>query len=82
MEEISPLFVSTHVDKWYSSEVKEGLERIVDKLKCCLEHIELAMEMYIDEHEEAPILEMLTEEEKLSTACEFCKEAAIYIVGN
>lgn len=71
-----------HVDKWYPSEVNEGMERIVDKMKCCLEHIELAMEMYIDEHEEAPILEMLPEEEKLSTTCEFCKEAAIYMVGN
>lgn len=61
---------------------KQALERIVDKLKCCLEHIELAMEMYIDEHEEAPTLEMLPDGEKLSTACEFCSESAIYMVGN
>ncbi|MGD6789055.1 CxxH/CxxC protein [Sutcliffiella horikoshii] len=70
------------MDKWYSSEVNEGMERIVDKMKCCLEHIELAMEMYIDEHEEAPILEMLPEEEKLSTTCELCSEPAVYMVGN
>jgi CxxH/CxxC protein (TIGR04129 family) len=57
-------------------------ERIVDRLKCCLEHIELAMEMYIDEHEEAPILEMVPEDEKLSTTCEFCSEHAVYMVGN
>ncbi|QFT91172.1 hypothetical protein FIU87_21200 [Bacillus sp. THAF10] len=51
-------------------------------MKCCHEHIELAMEMYIDQHEEAPTLEMLPEEEKLSTTCEFCNQAAIYMVGN
>ncbi|WP_404348629.1 CxxH/CxxC protein [Sutcliffiella horikoshii] len=51
-------------------------------MKCCLEHIELAMEMYIDEHEEAPILEMLPEDEKLSTTCELCSEPAVYMVGN
>lgn len=74
-------FIYKHVDKWYScreNKVQKGL----DTMKCCFEHIELAMEMYIDEHEEAPILEMVPEEEKLSTTCEFCSEHAVYMVGN
>ncbi|CAG9622910.1 CxxH/CxxC protein [Sutcliffiella rhizosphaerae] len=51
-------------------------------MKCCLEHVELAMEMYIDEHEIAPNMEKLSEEEKLSTTCELCSEPAVYMVGN
>ena len=49
---------------------------------CCEEHIELAMEMYIDQHEEAPPLQIVDEEKKLSTDCEFCQSPAIYMVGN
>ncbi|MGY3714913.1 CxxH/CxxC protein [Sutcliffiella cohnii] len=58
-------------------------ERIVDKMvKCCEEHIELAMEMYIDQQEEAPPLALVPDEEKLSTTCEFCQNVATYMVGN
>lgn len=51
-------------------------------IKCCLEHIELALDIEVDEHEIAPIMNELSEEEKLSTTCEFCQNSAIYVVGN
>ncbi|MDX8360945.1 MULTISPECIES: CxxH/CxxC protein [Bacillaceae] len=51
-------------------------------MKCCDEHIDLAIDMYVDEHEIAPEINMLNEEEKLSTCCEFCRNQATYIVGN
>jgi CxxH/CxxC protein (TIGR04129 family) len=49
---------------------------------CCLEHVELAMDIIVDEHEVAPDLKELSEEEQLSTTCEYCGNNAIYIVAN
>ncbi|MGG1629361.1 CxxH/CxxC protein [Rossellomorea sp. NRS-1567] len=49
---------------------------------CCLEHVELAMDIVVDEHEVAPQLTELSEENKLSTTCEYCGNNAIYIVAN
>ncbi|MCA1032276.1 CxxH/CxxC protein [Bacillus timonensis] len=51
-------------------------------IKCCLEHIELALEMIVDQYEVAPDMKELQGEEKLSTTCEFCQNNAIYVVGN
>jgi CxxH/CxxC protein (TIGR04129 family) len=49
---------------------------------CCLEHVELAMDIIVDEHEVAPDLKELSKEEQLSTTCEYCGNNAIYIVAN
>ena len=49
---------------------------------CCKEHVELALDVVVDEYEVAPVLRELSDEEKLSTGCEYCDEMATYIVGN
>lgn len=48
---------------------------------CCKEHVELAMDVIIDEYETFPVL-MKAEGEQLSTSCEYCQNDAEYIVGN
>jgi CxxH/CxxC protein (TIGR04129 family) len=49
---------------------------------CCEEHIELAIDMYVDEKELAPEIEKIENNSKLSTSCELCTNPAVYIVGN
>ncbi|HLU22138.1 MAG TPA: CxxH/CxxC protein [Bacillaceae bacterium] len=49
---------------------------------CCLEHVELALDIIVDEYETAPILQEIESEGKLSTTCEYCNKTATYIVGN
>ena len=49
---------------------------------CCKEHVELALDIIVDEHETAPTLEQIEEELNLSTGCEYCESTASYIVGN
>ncbi|MDQ0228127.1 CxxH/CxxC protein [Metabacillus niabensis] len=48
----------------------------------CEEHIELAIDMYVDEKELAPEIEKLDNSRKLSTSCDLCTNPAVYIVGN
>lgn len=48
----------------------------------CEEHVEFAMDELIDQFETPPILEKLTDEEELSTACEYCGEKSAYLVAN
>ncbi|MBS4207131.1 CxxH/CxxC protein [Bacillus sp. FJAT-50079] len=49
---------------------------------CCKEHVELALDIVVDEHETAPVLEELKSDENLSTPCEYCQNRAVYLVGN
>ena len=49
---------------------------------CCKEHVELALDVFVDENEIAPVLKELTDEEELSTICEYCEKQAVYIVAN
>jgi len=49
--------------------------------KCCDEHIELAIDMYVDEKEIAPEIEKLPVDNP-NPNCDFCKNKAIYVVGN
>ncbi|WP_069201874.1 CxxH/CxxC protein [Bacillus niameyensis] len=49
---------------------------------CCKEHVELALDVIVDEYEKAPVLEEVKEEGNLSTSCEYCQNRAVYIVGN
>ncbi|MFY4776187.1 CxxH/CxxC protein [Metabacillus sp. RGM 3146] len=51
-------------------------------MKCCAEHVELAIDMYVDENELAPEIEKIDENSELSTTCELCQNPAVYIVGN
>jgi CxxH/CxxC protein (TIGR04129 family) len=68
----SPVFLFPQVDnRRYGAEM----------YKCCEEHIELAIDMYIDEREAAPEIEKISVD-KQALHCDFCKNQAIYIVGN
>jgi CxxH/CxxC protein (TIGR04129 family) len=49
---------------------------------CCEEHIDLALDVIVDEYEVAPDLKKLTNSTELSTSCEYCSKGAIYIVTN
>lgn len=51
-------------------------------IKVCSEHIDLAIDIVVDEHEIAPEINKIPEEERLSTTCEYCKNNAIYVVAN
>ena len=48
----------------------------------CAEHVDIAIDSVVNEYETFPILEQISEEKKLSTTCEYCKNNAIYIVAN
>jgi CxxH/CxxC protein (TIGR04129 family) len=54
----------------------------VDKvvIYCCEEHVELALDIYVDESGTFPELNKV--ENQLSTGCEYCDKQAIYVVGN
>lgn len=48
---------------------------------CCEEHVELALDVVVDDFETAPKLEKLANNQ-LSTGCEYCQKSAVYVVGN
>ncbi|KAB2330835.1 CxxH/CxxC protein [Cytobacillus depressus] len=48
----------------------------------CEEHIDIAIDTIVDEHETFPLLSKISEEEKLSTTCEYCRNQAVYLVAN
>lgn len=52
------------------------------RIFCCKEHVELALDVLIDEIEEVPLLKTVDNQEELSTKCEYCDEPAIYLVEN
>lgn len=58
------------------------LEEGIEMIYCCEEHVELALEISIDEHGTAPNMEKLPEEQQLSITCEYCQNRAIYVVAN
>jgi CxxH/CxxC protein (TIGR04129 family) len=47
---------------------------------CCEEHVELALDVMVDESGSFPLLNKV--ENQLSTACEYCEKQAVYMVGN
>ncbi|MCM3588162.1 CxxH/CxxC protein [Mesobacillus maritimus] len=49
---------------------------------CCSEHVDLALDDIVDEHEVAPRLEKLENVENLPNICGYCGKPAIYMVGN
>lgn len=48
----------------------------------CETHIDHALDMFVAETEQFPIMDMLNEEEKLSTKCSYCEELATYVVSS
>ena len=52
------------------------------EIKCCKTHVEHALDMFVAETKSYPILTELSEIEKLSTRCDYCEEAATYLVAN
>ncbi len=52
------------------------------KIYSCQSHIEQALEDLIIKQEVFPIMEMIEENEKLSTKCMYCEEAPLYVVAN
>ncbi|MED4353972.1 CxxH/CxxC protein [Schinkia azotoformans] len=50
-------------------------------IKCCKEHVELALDIIVDEYEVAPTIEKV-EGNDLSTTCEYCQNIAVYVVSN
>jgi CxxH/CxxC protein (TIGR04129 family) len=51
-------------------------------LYCCEEHVDMALDEVVYECETYPILTSVEEKEKLSTACEYCQNRAVYVVAN
>ncbi|MFJ7935413.1 CxxH/CxxC protein [Sporosarcina sp. NPDC096371] len=50
------------------------------KIYSCETHIDHALEVFVVEQEKFPIMELLPDEEKLSTKCAYCEELALYLV--
>ena len=48
---------------------------------CCEEHVELALDVVVDEFETFPVLTKV-DVDNLSTTCEYCQNIAMYIVAN
>lgn len=48
----------------------------------CETHIDQALDMHVAETGEYPMMDFLTEDEKLSTVCSYCEEKATYIVSS
>lgn len=47
----------------------------------CETHIEHALDMFVAEQKEFPIMEKKDEDKKISTKCSYCNEDAVYIVS-
>lgn len=48
----------------------------------CETHINHALDVSVAKAGNFPIMEVIPEEEKLSTKCSYCEELAIYVVAN
>ncbi|WP_410489319.1 CxxH/CxxC protein [Bacillus sp. DTU_2020_1000418_1_SI_GHA_SEK_038] len=48
----------------------------------CDEHVDIAIDTIVDEYETFPMLMKISDDEKLSTPCEYCRNQAIYLVAN
>ncbi len=46
-------------------------------MACCLEHVELALDIAVDEYEAAPVMEKAAE----TVSCDFCENLAVYKIG-
>ncbi|EGA91241.1 hypothetical protein GPDM_00190 [Planococcus donghaensis MPA1U2] len=62
--------------------IRKSKEVEIMEIKCCKTHVEHALDVFVAETKNYPILTELSETEKLSTTCDYCKEAATYLVAN
>ncbi|KQL57304.1 hypothetical protein AN965_07260 [Alkalicoccobacillus plakortidis] len=60
------------ITKCYTERTKNG--RTCTMIAACEEHIELALDVAVDEWETAPIVEQAKE----PRTCQFCEEKAVY----
>ncbi|MFC3886327.1 CxxH/CxxC protein [Bacillus songklensis] len=51
------------------------------KIYCCKEHVELALDIIVDETEMVPVLEEVPEKD-IHITCGYCSKEATYVVGN
>ena len=72
------------MDNWNGSTGNNEWERRYEKMKlyCCQEHVDMALDEVVYECETYPVLTLVPEENQLSTTCEYCRNVAIYLVGN
>lgn len=52
------------------------------KIKCCKNHVEHGLDVFVAQTESYPVLTELSNEEKLSTKCDYCEEQALYLVAS
>lgn len=52
------------------------------EIKCCKSHVEHGLDVFVAETESYPILTELSNDEKLSTICDYCEEPALYLVAS
>ncbi|WP_431811648.1 CxxH/CxxC protein [Lysinibacillus sp. FW12] len=48
----------------------------------CESHIDHALDMFVAEQKEFPIMDKIKEDKKLSTKCSYCEQPAEYIVSS
>ncbi|MER2029384.1 MAG: CxxH/CxxC protein [Solibacillus sp.] len=48
----------------------------------CETHIDHALDMHVAETENFPMMDLLSEGEKLSTTCSYCEQPATYVVSS
>jgi CxxH/CxxC protein (TIGR04129 family) len=51
------------------------------KIMCCMEHVELALDIIVDEYECAPIIHNVESDQNTAETCEYCQNEATYIVS-
>ncbi|EIJ80184.1 hypothetical protein PB1_07482 [Bacillus methanolicus PB1] len=49
---------------------------------CCEEHVEVGLDVIVDEYETAPVLTKFSDEKRLLITCGYCEKSAVYIVAN
>jgi CxxH/CxxC protein (TIGR04129 family) len=52
------------------------------KILSCDEHIDWALDDFVDKYSETPLLNKVENTQNVSTSCEYCQNDAIYIVSN
>ncbi|MFX3623283.1 MAG: CxxH/CxxC protein [Ectobacillus sp.] len=51
-------------------------------ISCCQEHVELALDIIVDEFETAPVIHNINNTDEQEKTCEYCQNRAIYVVSN
>ncbi|MCP8971239.1 CxxH/CxxC protein [Ectobacillus ponti] len=51
-------------------------------ISCCQEHVELALDIIVDEFQTAPVIHSVDEQTDQIQTCEFCKNNANYVVSD